>query len=311
MIDPTVRARRRPLPWPATRRARTTAATAAARSPCCTDRAVPDRVHVRTFLGDDPTVLAQCGHDAPTAPRVDPSPANGPGAVMTARSSMITTMRQVVTLADLEVVRVVRRRDLDRAGAERRVDVFVGDDRDVPVGQRQRDGPCRPGARSARRRDEPPRQCRRAWFRLAWWPRRRSRSPVAVSDRDKFTVIVGVVDLDVGERGEVARAPVDDSFRAIDQVVVVEALEDRLDGARETFVEREASRESSRRRRRADASGRGSCRRTPLSTPRSWRGTPRGCSRNGPCPRFPPGAARPGSAPRCWRDPCPGSHSVS
>ena len=67
------------------------------------------------------------------------SPWNGPGAVITPRSSMIGQAGQVVPLADLEVVRVVRRGHLDRAGAERRVDVLVGDDRDAPAGQRQLD----------------------------------------------------------------------------------------------------------------------------------------------------------------------------
>ena len=57
--------------------------------------------------------------------------------MITARSSMIVERRQVVALADLEVVRVVRRGDLHRAGAELRVDVLVGDDRDAPAGQRQ------------------------------------------------------------------------------------------------------------------------------------------------------------------------------
>ena len=40
-------------------------------------------------------------------------------------------LRQAVALADLVVVEVVRRRDLDAAGAELRVDVLVGDDRNV------------------------------------------------------------------------------------------------------------------------------------------------------------------------------------
>ena len=39
--------------------------------------------------------------------------------------------------ADLEVVEVVRRRDLDRAGALLRIGIFVGDDRDAPADQRQ------------------------------------------------------------------------------------------------------------------------------------------------------------------------------
>ena len=45
--------------------------------------------------------------------------------------------RQAVALADLVVVEVVRGRDLDHAGAELAVDVGVGDDRDLAIGQRQ------------------------------------------------------------------------------------------------------------------------------------------------------------------------------
>ena len=51
--------------------------------------------------------------------------------------------RQAVALADLEVVRVVPGRDLERPGAELAVDVFIGDDRDGAVEHRARS----PGAR--------------------------------------------------------------------------------------------------------------------------------------------------------------------
>ena len=39
--------------------------------------------------------------------------------------------------ADLEIVEVVRRRDLDRAGALLRIGILVGDDRNAPPDQRQ------------------------------------------------------------------------------------------------------------------------------------------------------------------------------
>jgi hypothetical protein len=48
--------------------------------------------------------------------------------------------RQAVAQADGVVVEVVGGGDLDHAGAELAVDVFVGDDRDVAVDQRQLDG---------------------------------------------------------------------------------------------------------------------------------------------------------------------------
>ena len=46
-------------------------------------------------------------------------------------------LRQVVPLADLEVVEVVRRRDLHRAGALLRIGVVVADDRNAAADQRQ------------------------------------------------------------------------------------------------------------------------------------------------------------------------------
>ena len=63
---------------------------------------------------------------------------------------------------------------------------------------------------------------------------------VAVADRDQLALVVGVLDLDVGERGQAARAPVDDALGAVDQPVVVEPLEDRLDGAGQALVHGEA-----------------------------------------------------------------------
>ena len=62
---------------------------------------------------------------------------------------------------------------------------------------------------------------------------------VAVADGDEFAGLVLVVDLDVRDRGEVARAPVDDPLGPVDQVVVVEPLEDGLDGLGEPVVEGE------------------------------------------------------------------------
>ncbi len=45
--------------------------------------------------------------------------------------------RQIVAPADLEIVEVVRRRDLDRAGAGRGIGIVVGDDRNAAVDQGQ------------------------------------------------------------------------------------------------------------------------------------------------------------------------------
>ena len=71
------------------------------------------------------------------------------------------------------VVRIVGRRHLHAAGAERRVgEQAVGDDRDVAVHQRDRHRACRSGACSARRTDARTRRCRRASFRAGWCEKR-------------------------------------------------------------------------------------------------------------------------------------------
>ena len=49
-----------------------------------------------------------------------------------------------------------------------------------------------------------------------------------------------MLDLDVGQRGQAARAPVDDALGAVDQAVVVQPLEDGLDGAGQALVHGEA-----------------------------------------------------------------------
>ena len=46
-------------------------------------------------------------------------------------------MLELVALADFEVVEVVRRRDLDRAGALLGIGIFVRDDRDLAADERQ------------------------------------------------------------------------------------------------------------------------------------------------------------------------------
>ena len=264
--------------------------------------AVPDRVHVRADLPDDPAVLAQRGDDRRAG--LEPVQAleragRGDHAVLVHDGEH----GQVVAAADLEVVRVVRRGDLDRAGAEGRVDVRVGHDRDAAAGQRQLDRLCRPGACTARRPGGRRRRCRRASSRPAWWRRRCESCAVAVADRDELALVVGVVDLDVGQRGEAARAPVDDPLGAVDQPVVVQPLEDRLDGPGQPLVHGEPLARPVHASRRGGASGTGSGRRTRPSTARPARRTPPGRGRAGTGPPW-PARARRRSGWRCPRGPC-------
>lgn len=62
----------------------------------------------------------------------------------------------------------------------------------------------------------------------------------AVADGDELAVVVAVLDLDVGQGRQAAGAPVDDPLGAIDEPVVEQLLEDRLDGPGEPLVHREA-----------------------------------------------------------------------
>ena len=63
---------------------------------------------------------------------------------------------------------------------------------------------------------------------------------LAVPDGDELAVVVLVLDLDVRDGRQAARAPVDDALGAVDQLVVVELLEDRLDGLGQPLVHGEA-----------------------------------------------------------------------
>lgn len=147
--------------------------------------------------------------------------------------------RQTVPLADLEVVRVVRGRDLDGARAELGVDVLVGDDRDAAAGERQLDLLADQVLVAVVLRVNG--NSRVAQHRLGTG--RRDDDGVlalAVPDGDELAVVVLVLDLDVRDGRETARTPVDDALGPVDQLVVVELLEDGLDGLGQTLVHGEA-----------------------------------------------------------------------
>ena len=75
--------------------------------------------------------------------------------------------RQAVAPADLEIVEVVRRRDLDRAAAGRGIGILVGDDGNAAADQRQDRVTPDEMRDSARPRDAPRRRYRPAWSRAA------------------------------------------------------------------------------------------------------------------------------------------------
>ncbi len=146
-----------------------------------------------------------------------------------------------VVAADLEVDGVVAGRDLERARAEAGLDALVGDDRNQPPDHRHhhpapdrltvarvvgvdRDGDVGEDRRGTDGRD-----------------RDRARAvEVGVADVDELVVGLDVLDLEVGDRGLVVGAPVDDALGAVDEAGVPERDEGGHDRFDVGVVHREA-----------------------------------------------------------------------
>jgi hypothetical protein len=149
--------------------------------------------------------------------------------------------RQVVAPADFVVVEVVRRGDLDAAGAEVLVDIGVGDDRNLALGQRQLQpladqrgvtlvfrmhghGDVAEHGFRTRRRDH----------QLARTISQRIR------DRPQLAVFFLADDFQIGNRGQQHRIPVHEPLAAIDQALRMQLHEGFDDRFRQAFVHREA-----------------------------------------------------------------------
>ena len=200
----------------------------AARRRCC-ERSPRGTVSVCVSICARAGRAASSSATTPCAPRSDRARVSAPAVVVQRRRRREDVdLRQAVALADLEVVEVVRRRDLHAAGAELRIDELVGDDRDRAVRRTAARRSCRSGAGSARRRDAPRPRCRRAWSRGASSRRRGDPSPsvdrIARSARAR-RLLRSRLDLEVGERGVQHRVPVDQALAAVDQAFVVQAHE--------------------------------------------------------------------------------------
>ena len=142
---------------------------------------------------------------------------------------------QVVPLADLEIVRVVRRRDLHRTAAERRIRVGVADDRDLDV----RDG----------KHDRSPDEVAVALIvrvdghgdvtqhRFGTRRRHDDRPPGLTAQRVAHVIELArrLVEfgLFVAERREAARTPVDDAVAAVHEPFLVQSHERLAHGARQ------------------------------------------------------------------------------
>ena len=202
--------------------------------------AAPEREHVRLGADEDAVALEIGDEALARYVAVEPGVRAGFGghhrALVHHRHH-----RQLVTQPDLEVVEVVRRRDLHGAGAELAVDVLVGDDRNLAADRRQAHRAAHEATVAlvvGMHGDGGV-----AEHRLR--PRRHDLDRAAavgerIAQMIQLAVGVGVLDLEVGERGAAARAPVDEIAVAVDQPFLVEPDEHLAHRAREALVHREA-----------------------------------------------------------------------
>ena len=146
-----------------------------------------------------------------------------------------------VPAADLEVALVVARGDLERAGAELRVHVVVGDDRQPATHERQHGGlPDQPRVALVRRvhRDGGVGEHR---LGPDGRDRDRARSRLErVVDHVEGVLHGPLLDLEVRDRRAQARVPVDHVVVAVDEPLLVEVHEHAGDRAHVVVVHREA-----------------------------------------------------------------------
>ena len=149
-LDLARRAPPRSPAWPASRRRHTIGRSATARSPRPSGRRTGVAMTRSSTFSSAPSASSSSTTRLRASKRSRPSSSSGirPSAVWTTRASRIEHVEhlgglEAGALADLEIVEVVPRRDLDRARAQLRIGMLVGDDRDQPAGDRQL-APCLP-----------------------------------------------------------------------------------------------------------------------------------------------------------------------
>jgi hypothetical protein len=152
---------------------------------------------------------------------------------------------QAVTLADLEVDRVMAGRHLQRARTGLNAHGGVADDRDQPA-VRRHDRALADQAGVARiLRVHGDRRVRGDRLRTRGGDDDVTPDGRAVHLRDRVAHVperaglVLVLHFDVGDRGTAVHAPVDEALGAVDQAVAVEVLERRADGLLTLLVHRE------------------------------------------------------------------------
>ena len=190
---------------------------------------------------DEEAALLQVGHDGLAALKAVHSLVTREG-VHRAIVVHHVHLRQVVTLADGEVVGVVRGGDLHHARAELLLHVIIEDDGDFFAHQRQDDGLAL--------------EVRVAFVRGVHGHRRVAGEGLGAGGGDgdelalapchgiahipQIAVVRLVLHLVVGERRAATRAPVHDVVAAVDQPLVIEVAEDLRHGGGEAFIHGEA-----------------------------------------------------------------------
>ena len=148
---------------------------------------------------------------------------------------------QVMALADLEVVRVVRRGDLHHARALFHIGMLVADDRDFDVYQRQNDVAA-VQMRIARivfvdGHGGIAQHCLRAGGRQL---KLFARLLDGVEQVPEVAFLLLILHLRVGNGGVAARAPVDHAVAAVNQTLFIQVVENLRDGLAASLVHREA-----------------------------------------------------------------------
>jgi hypothetical protein len=155
---------------------------------------------------------------------------------------------QAMALADLEVVEVVRGRDLDRARALLRIGVFVADDRDAAADDRQDDVPAHQvlvalilrmngDARVAQHRLRTRGGNRDVGLRVL---RIEDLALDRIAEMPEVAVDLALLDLEVRDCRQQLRIPVDEALVLVDQPLLVERDEHLDDGLREALVHGES-----------------------------------------------------------------------
>ena len=149
--------------------------------------------------------------------------------------------REMMPPADLEVVEVVGRRDLHRAGALLRIGIVVADDLDAAADQRQHRGLADQVLEALVVRMHRDRGVAEHGFR----PRGRDhdelvRSLDRILDVPEIALDLDLLHFEIGNGGEQLRVPIDQALVLVDQPFVVELDEHLEDGPRQALVHGEA-----------------------------------------------------------------------